>query len=121
MATSKSRSPGPHRESSSFADRRWRERKRSACKYLRESALRYLPNATPSFHVEFSEEPAEAIVNIATDLGVDAIAMATHGRAGIRHALAGSVAEHVMRLSPVPVILVGPAALELRDTAGRAL
>jgi nucleotide-binding universal stress UspA family protein len=36
----------------------------------------------------------------------DLIAMATHGRGGVRRWLIGSVAEEVLRHSPVPVLLV---------------
>ena len=36
----------------------------------------------------------------------DLVVVGTHGRTGIRHALLGSVAERVVRLSPVPVLTV---------------
>jgi nucleotide-binding universal stress UspA family protein len=35
--------------------------------------------------------------------------MATHGRTGVRHMLLGSVAERIVRLSPVPVLTVRAA------------
>jgi nucleotide-binding universal stress UspA family protein len=38
------------------------------------------------------------------------VAMATHGRSGFKRALLGSVADHVVRHAPCPVLLVGPAA-----------
>ncbi len=43
----------------------------------------------------------------------DLIVMGTHGRRGLRHALLGSVAEKIVRFSPVPVLTVRvkPAAL----------
>ncbi|HLG71725.1 MAG TPA: universal stress protein [Chloroflexota bacterium] len=46
--------------------------------------------------------------------GVRYIAMSTHARHGIARAVLGSVAEHVLRESPVPVYLL-PAAAEARD------
>jgi nucleotide-binding universal stress UspA family protein len=52
---------------------------------------------------------AGAIVRSAERLGVDAIAMATHGRSGLGRWLYGSVAEEVLRRAGVPVFLV-PAA-----------
>ncbi|HEX2687283.1 MAG TPA: universal stress protein [Kofleriaceae bacterium] len=47
--------------------------------------------------------PADEILAVAREQPVDAIAMGTHGRTGLRHVLAGSVAERVVRESPVPV------------------
>ncbi|MER3439416.1 MAG: hypothetical protein C4346_18505, partial [Chloroflexota bacterium] len=52
--------------------------------------------------------PAEAIVQAATELGVDLIAMTTHGRSGWHRFLMGSVAECVLRISPVPLFLIRP-------------
>ena len=59
-------------------------------------------------HAEVAENAAEAIVAEARRLGADVIAMGTHGRTGLRHALMGSVAEAVVRNSPIPVLIVGP-------------
>lgn len=53
-------------------------------------------------------DPAEEIVAYAENNQVDMIAMATHGRAGISRLLVGSVAERVLRASPVPVLLIRP-------------
>lgn len=50
--------------------------------------------------------PAHEILAAAHEQAVDAIVMGTHGRTGIRHALAGSVAERVVRMSAVPVFTV---------------
>ena len=46
------------------------------------------------------------ILRAAEDLGSDAIVMGTHGRTGVAHLLVGSVAEKVMRKSPIPVMTV---------------
>jgi hypothetical protein len=49
---------------------------------------------------------------------VDLIVMATHGRTGVKHALMGSVAEKVVRISTVPVLTVKPFPIResvLRD------
>jgi nucleotide-binding universal stress UspA family protein len=78
--------------------------------YLRRVVLRHFPDANATVLVEFSEQTAETIVETAKSLGVDAIAMGTHGKSGIRHALVGSVTEQVIRQSPVPVVLIGPGA-----------
>lgn len=52
--------------------------------------------------------PAEAIVGLAAKLKVDLIVTATHGRAGWRRWVFGSVAEVVVRKSPCPVLVVPP-------------
>jgi nucleotide-binding universal stress UspA family protein len=39
----------------------------------------------------------------------DLVVMATHGRTGVRHIVLGSVAERIVRLSPVPVLTVRAA------------
>jgi nucleotide-binding universal stress UspA family protein len=48
----------------------------------------------------------EAILAAVEDLSVDLVVMGTHGRKGVARALIGSVAEAVVRVSPVPVLTV---------------
>ena len=55
-------------------------------------------------------EAATTIVASAQETNAALIAMATHGWSGLRHLLLGSVAEHVLRISPIPVLLVRPIA-----------
>jgi nucleotide-binding universal stress UspA family protein len=50
--------------------------------------------------------PAKVILEIARAKHADLIAMGTHGRSGIEHALLGSVAERVLREAPCPVLCV---------------
>jgi len=52
-----------------------------------------------------SGDAAEAIVDYASDNGVDLIIMATHGRSGVRRWAMGSVADRVVRHASVPVLL----------------
>ncbi len=49
---------------------------------------------------------AKMIAEQAREWPADLIVIGTHGRRGLDHLLLGSVAEGVMRLSPVPVLLV---------------
>jgi nucleotide-binding universal stress UspA family protein len=56
-------------------------------------------------HVE-PGEPRERIVTVSDRGGFDAIVMGTEGRTGRARALAGSVAECVVRTASVPVITV---------------
>jgi nucleotide-binding universal stress UspA family protein len=50
-------------------------------------------------------DTAQAIVDYAKKHQVDLIALSTHGRTGFRHLALGSVAESVLRRSPVPVVV----------------
>lgn len=63
---------------------------------------------------------AEEILDHARVGSVDMIAMSTHGRSGIRRWFLGSVAEAVVRRSPVPVLLVR-ALLASKDSTDAAL
>lgn len=51
-----------------------------------------------------------AIVDFATKDRSDYIAMATHGRSGLRRLLLGSVAEQIVRNAHVPILLYPPPA-----------
>jgi nucleotide-binding universal stress UspA family protein len=51
-----------------------------------------------------SGDPAERVLDAARDLDADLIVMGTHGRRGLSHLVLGSVAERVVRESPIPVL-----------------
>lgn len=65
-------------------------------------------------------DPAAMILQYAEDLEADMIAMATRGRNGWEKAILGSVAEHVVRQSAAPVLLVRLASHEQAYAPGRA-
>lgn len=50
--------------------------------------------------------PREVILDAARELGVDLIVLGLRGRTGLARLLVGSVAEHIIRHSPVPVLSV---------------
>lgn len=60
-------------------------------------------------------EPHDAIIDFVREKKVELIVMATHGRTGFNRLLLGSVAEKVIRNSPVPVLAV-PAGEEEEQT-----
>jgi universal stress protein A len=62
--------------------------------------------ATPM--VRLSSNPANAIIEYAKEIHVDIIVVGTHGRGPMSHLLMGSVAEHVVRHAPCPVLVVRP-------------
>ena len=51
-------------------------------------------------------KPARVVVEFAEENGFDQIVMGSHGRSGMSRILLGSVAETVVRRSPVPVTVV---------------
>ena len=51
---------------------------------------------------------ATAIVDEATERGVDLVVIGTHGLSGIKHMLLGSIAERVVQKAPCPVLTVKP-------------
>ncbi|MEW6142713.1 MAG: universal stress protein [Chloroflexota bacterium] len=56
--------------------------------------------------------PGEAIVKYAAEKKVGLIAIATHGRGGLGRLFYGSVADHILKHSAIPVLVVRP-----RETA----
>jgi nucleotide-binding universal stress UspA family protein len=50
--------------------------------------------------------PARVIVDVAGEAAVDHVVLGSHGRDGVSRILLGSVAESVVRRSPVPVTVV---------------
>jgi nucleotide-binding universal stress UspA family protein len=50
--------------------------------------------------------PWQQIVETIKQSKADLLVMGTHGRRGVEHAIMGSVAEKLVRLSPIPVLTV---------------
>lgn len=53
-------------------------------------------------------DPAEEILRYADSENMDLIIMGTHGRKGLERVLFGSVAERVIKMSPIPVLSINP-------------
>jgi nucleotide-binding universal stress UspA family protein len=49
---------------------------------------------------------ADAIIADAKQWPADLLVAGTHGRTGLRHLLLGSVAEGLLRVSPIPILLI---------------
>ena len=54
-------------------------------------------------------QASRAILEHAREIGADVVALATHGRAGLRRLFLGSVADKVLRGAETPVLLYRPA------------
>jgi nucleotide-binding universal stress UspA family protein len=53
-------------------------------------------------------DPAQEILKAIESEGIDMVIMGTHGRKGLEHVFFGSVAENVVKRSPVPVLTINP-------------
>jgi nucleotide-binding universal stress UspA family protein len=88
-------------------DQAYERQRGEALAYLTGVAQRFPRDSTQCL-VREGEHPAEEIVRCAEELGVDMIALTTHGRTGLAHAVLGSVADAVVRGSHRPVLLLRP-------------
>lgn len=52
--------------------------------------------------------PAECIIDYVRENNIDLVIVGTHGRKGLDKAVFGSVADRVLRMSPVPVLYINP-------------
>jgi nucleotide-binding universal stress UspA family protein len=57
----------------------------------------------------FARRPSDVIVEQATAWPADLIVLGTHGRRGVTRVMLGSDAEQVLRMAPIPVLLVRSA------------
>ncbi len=72
-----------------------------------EAALPNLKKSLPTAESKLKNGlPHQGILDAVAELGADLVIMGTHGRHGLSRITLGSVAEKVVRLSPVPVLTV---------------
>jgi len=69
------------------------------------------PGVAVHTHLIRGLSAAESITETCSELRCDLIIMGTHGRRGLSQLLLGSVAEKVVRSSPVPVLTIRPDAM----------
>lgn len=72
---------------------------------LQEIANKY-GNGILTTYLTSLDTASHGIVHQAEEWGAELIVIGTHGRTGLYHFLAGSVAEHVARKSACPVLIV---------------
>ncbi len=77
--------------------------------YLAERGRGLAATGTMTTHTVLFGDAADRIVDHANQGKFDVIAMATHGRSGLAHLLAGSVAIHVLQRAERPVLLIRPS------------
>jgi nucleotide-binding universal stress UspA family protein len=79
-----------------------------ARRHLESTKARFEQAGIPTTVTVLEGAPAFAILEHARASEASLIAMATHGRGGLSRLLAGSVADEVLRNSPIPVLVVRP-------------
>lgn len=78
---------------------------KEAKKNIKKIAEKYAEiNDVQYFTIEGT--PQKEIISKAIQWKADIIVLGTHGRTGLEHLLLGSVAEYIMRHSPIPVMVV---------------
>jgi nucleotide-binding universal stress UspA family protein len=82
--------------------------KREAEAYLYAVAKPFWDAGLEAECVVLEGSPEEVIVRHAEEHGVNLIMLATHGAGGLGRALVGSVADHVLRHSRIPVLAIKP-------------
>jgi len=65
-----------------------------------------LPSGVPVSSRLLAGEPASALLAEMKKGEHDLVVLSTHGRTGLAHLLLGSIAEKLVRLSPIPVLTV---------------
>ncbi|GAB3688675.1 universal stress protein [Salinarchaeum chitinilyticum] len=103
--------------SSGLAGDAWEDAERERATAAIDSVVAALPEDVPIEREVVAGVPHEAILDRAREGAVDAIVMGTHGRTGLDHYLIGSVAERVVRQSPVPVMTVRVGEAEEKEEA----
>lgn len=77
--------------------------------YLQVLATRLEAQGVPAdIAVGTADQPARALLTLSRELQVDTIALATRGQGGWQRVVMGSVADKIIRASPVPVLVVRP-------------
>ena len=82
------------------------EQKKGYEKSLQEVIEHRLPKGLSVHPLVVLGHPVDEILQLAQDQKMDLIVIATHGRTGLPHFFFGSVAEKVVRLSPIPVLVM---------------
>jgi nucleotide-binding universal stress UspA family protein len=78
----------------------------SAEAHLQDIAARLAKDGVTATGVIKVGTPVDEINRTVDEHNIDLIVMGTHGRTGLRHLMAGSVAERVVRSSRVPVLTI---------------
>ncbi len=90
----------------------------SADEYLTVIRARLERQGVPTAQSITYGAPAERIEQVALEHDCDMVALATHGGSGLERMLAGSVADHIVRHSTMPLLIVHPKLEQAAHQAG---
>ncbi|HEY1017162.1 MAG TPA: universal stress protein [Herpetosiphonaceae bacterium] len=84
----------------------WEQAQATARAYLEHTAAQVQAQGVTVSRLLLEGDPATALLGyVGEEPAVAMVAMATHGRSGVRHLLFGSVAEKILHATPVPLLL----------------
>lgn len=95
----------------------WTPGMEESIKKAEQDAAAYLAAKAEKLRGEFGLEidcvtmpgsAADVIVNYAIHYDIDLIMIASHGRSGLKRAVLGSVADHILRESGLPILMIKP-------------
>ncbi len=86
---------------------------RNAEKKLDEYCSRNINSEIPYKRQVLVGKPAEQVVNYIQSEHISLVIIGTHGRSGMDRSLFGSVADRVLRFSPVPVLTINPHPMKI--------
>lgn len=89
-------------------DRIERQARNAAIEYMKKVTDQLRAEGLNAGSVVLKGAPADAILDYAENNGVDLVIISTHGRSGASRWALGSVANHVLRKSLAPVMIVSP-------------
>lgn len=80
-----------------------------AREYIAKNQLEAIKAKNPDINIStvvFLGDPKEDIINYAIENKINIIVTGTHGRTGLQHMVMGSMAEYIIRHSPIPVFVI---------------
>ena len=98
----------PHPSMDKFQEEAIKNAKKAMDKIC-ENQLQSCPNFQKRV---VSGDTVDEILKIIESENIDLLIMGTHGRKGLEHVIFGSVAENVVKKSPVPVLSINPYKLK---------
>ena len=98
----------PHPSMDKFQEEAIKNAKKAMDKIC-ENQLQSCPNFQKRV---VSGDTVDEILKIIESESIDLLIMGTHGRKGLEHVIFGSVAENVVKKSPVPVLSINPYKLK---------